>query len=174
MSRVKVLIIILFFSVTGCAGRNFPASSKDKQDENVGTSSGAGVEFNKVDYPQIVREANARIERINRAVNQLKTLSNQVVPEGLSYKDKKTWNEYTWWLKRKQKQLIMYARRLEDKIFRARKYNPEDLLFMCQSLDMDFLRVRNQIQVESRRYNTVSNVLKVRHDAAMNSVENMR
>jgi hypothetical protein len=43
-------------------------------------------------------------------------------------------------------------------------------------LDMNeqFLALQNQMQMESRQYTTVSNALKVRHDAAMSAIRNMK
>lgn len=39
---------------------------------------------------------------------------------------------------------------------------------------MQFLALQNSVQQESRRYQTISNALKASHDAAMNSIGNMK
>jgi hypothetical protein len=41
-------------------------------------------------------------------------------------------------------------------------------------MNMQFLALQNQMQMESRQYNAVSNALKVRHDTAMNAIRNMK
>jgi hypothetical protein len=41
-------------------------------------------------------------------------------------------------------------------------------------MNMQFLALQNQMQMESRQYNAVSNALKVRHDAAMGAIRNMK
>ncbi len=41
-------------------------------------------------------------------------------------------------------------------------------------LEMEMLALQNAMQMESRRYQTISNALKVRHDAAMASIRNMK
>jgi hypothetical protein len=41
-------------------------------------------------------------------------------------------------------------------------------------MNMEFLALQNQMQMESRQYNAVSNALKVRHDSAMAAVRNMK
>lgn len=41
-------------------------------------------------------------------------------------------------------------------------------------VNVQFLALQNQMQTESRQYNAVSNALKVRHDAAMNAIRNMK
>lgn len=39
---------------------------------------------------------------------------------------------------------------------------------------MQFLALQNQMQQESRQYQTISNALKARHDAAMSAIRNMK
>jgi hypothetical protein len=39
---------------------------------------------------------------------------------------------------------------------------------------MQFLALQNQMQMEGRQFNAVSNALKVRHDAAMGTIRNMK
>ncbi|HSG80822.1 MAG TPA: hypothetical protein VLC48_01125 [Gemmatimonadota bacterium] len=42
------------------------------------------------------------------------------------------------------------------------------------ALQQQFLSLQNQMQMESRQFNAVSNALKVRHDAAMAAIRNMK
>ncbi|MGD2153672.1 MAG: hypothetical protein PVG79_10425 [Gemmatimonadales bacterium] len=48
------------------------------------------------------------------------------------------------------------------------------LLQEMQDMHPQFLALQNQMQMEARQYNTVSNALKVRHDAAMSAIRNMK
>jgi hypothetical protein len=41
-------------------------------------------------------------------------------------------------------------------------------------MNMQFLALQNQMQMESRQFNAVSNALKVRHDSAMGAIRNMK
>jgi hypothetical protein len=41
-------------------------------------------------------------------------------------------------------------------------------------MNVQFLALQNQMQMESRQFNAVSNALKVRHDAAMSAIRNMK
>lgn len=45
---------------------------------------------------------------------------------------------------------------------------------MQQSRNMEFLALQNQMQSESRRFQTVSNALKARHDSEMSTVRNAK
>ena len=42
------------------------------------------------------------------------------------------------------------------------------------SMNMEFLALQNQMQMESRQFNSVSNALKTRHDSSMNAIKNMK
>jgi len=48
------------------------------------------------------------------------------------------------------------------------------LLQEMQDMHPQFLALQNQMQMEARQYNAVSNALKVRHDAAMSAIRNMK
>ena len=50
----------------------------------------------------------------------------------------------------------------------------EGLQQQMLDMNMQFLALQNQMQMESRQYNTVSNALKVRHDSAMGAIRNMK
>ena len=41
-------------------------------------------------------------------------------------------------------------------------------------MNMQFLQLQNAMQMESWKYNTVSNALKVRHESSMAAVRNMK
>ncbi|MBU1221750.1 hypothetical protein KKF34_13105 [Myxococcota bacterium] len=43
-----------------------------------------------------------------------------------------------------------------------------------QKFNMDFLKLQNDIQTENRKYTTLSNISKARHDTAKSAINNMR
>lgn len=45
---------------------------------------------------------------------------------------------------------------------------------MQARLEMEMLALQNAMQMESRRFQTISNAVKARHDAAMSSIRNMK
>ncbi|MGC4120410.1 MAG: hypothetical protein QM765_38695 [Myxococcales bacterium] len=49
-----------------------------------------------------------------------------------------------------------------------------DLLAAQQNSNMSFLTLQNQMQQENQKFSTLSNVIKVRHDTAKNSISNIR
>ena len=49
-----------------------------------------------------------------------------------------------------------------------------DMLQRNMQMNMEFLSLQNQMQMESRQFNSVSNALKVRHDSAMAAIRNMK
>ena len=58
----------------------------------------------------------------------------------------------------------------QDDLIRA----VDDLQKLQSELRAEFLALQQQVQNESRRYQTISNALRARHDMAMNSVRNMK
>lgn len=50
----------------------------------------------------------------------------------------------------------------------------DDMQKQLSQLEAQFLALRNSMQMESRKYQTISNALKARHDIAMNSIRNMK
>ncbi len=50
----------------------------------------------------------------------------------------------------------------------------DDMIQQNAQMNMQFLQIQKAMQNESRQYNAVSNALKVRHDAAMSAVRNMK
>ncbi len=50
----------------------------------------------------------------------------------------------------------------------------DDMQKQLSQLEAQFLALRNSMQMESQKYQTISNTLKARHDIAMNSIRNMK
>ena len=48
-----------------------------------------------------------------------------------------------------------------------------DLIQAQQASNMQFLTLQNQMQQENQKFSTLSNVIKVRHDTAKNSIQNI-
>ncbi len=60
---------------------------------------------------------------------------------------------------------------------RLRAQLVEDVLGLARqanSMNLEFLALQNSMQMESRQYTAVSNVMKVKHDSAMAAIRNMR
>lgn len=49
-----------------------------------------------------------------------------------------------------------------------------DLQSSMMEDNMDYLRIQQQMQAENRRYSTLSNVMKARHETAKNAINNIR
>lgn len=51
--------------------------------------------------------------------------------------------------------------------------NPMDVLAAQAASNMQFLTLQSQMQQENQRFNTLSNVMKTRHDTASNTIRNL-
>lgn len=106
------------------------------------------------------------------AAVKIRSLIEQPAPPGLRPVDLKAYLSHTEWLK-------SVATRL-DKV-NQQVVSPRDVasgqasgrrVATVLSPDIDLLR--KQIEQESQRFTTLSNILKTRHDAAMSAIRNMR
>jgi hypothetical protein len=55
-----------------------------------------------------------------------------------------------------------------------RVYNPNIGREMNQSFSMQYLMMQSKIQHETREFNLLSNIMKTKHEAAKNAVNNIR
>ena len=54
------------------------------------------------------------------------------------------------------------------------KKSRDGMLEVMEKMNTSFLAIKNQMQQESRQFNTLSNLMKTQHDNAMNSIRNIR
>jgi hypothetical protein len=109
------------------------------------------------------------LEKIDAAISQ-------PVPSGLSPADAKSWAAETAWLKSAKSRIesvgieygVLAPRdRATGMATGRRQYRPAEI-----SKSVDSLRA--VLEAESRKFNTLSNASKARHDIAMNAIRNMK
>jgi len=121
-------------------------------------------------------------EKITANLVTLKKIAKEKAPASLNRKEKKQWKELSEWLEsviqtysQKEKSLnavISDSKKLAKKNSDTR--SQENMLEQMNQMNMEFLQLQNSMQMESRQFNTVSNALKVRHDAAQAAIRNMK
>lgn len=127
-------------------------------------------------------ELQSRQLLIAKNVGVLKELATQEMPANISRKDRRKWKEQTEWINSVVKRLAVHEKNvklvLKDTKKGVKKGSPPTVqkasLQQMSDMNMQFLQLQNSMQMESRAFNAVSNALKVRHDAAMSSIRNMK
>jgi hypothetical protein len=107
----------------------------------------------------------ARSDGLGSAVAALDTLIASPMPAGLSRAEIAAWDQQTAWLKS-----------VSDR-YRplGASYGGANLAASSLAqLDMQFLELQQAVQSESRKFQTLSNASKARHDVAMNAIRNLK
>lgn len=97
------------------------------------------------------------------------------MPDGLDAAGQRAWTAQTEWLE-------TVRRRVEAIGVRGGVVTPRDVATgrptgrraSRADMDRDLDALRQAVEAESRRFTTLSNVMKARHDVAMNSIRNMK
>jgi hypothetical protein len=120
-------------------------------------------------------EENATI--IRTRLNELENLIKSVQWEphkspGLDAPEQEKKAEHEWqkWFFSVRSDLQEYARACKAFL----KLNGEDMMSKMAAMNMQFSALQEATQMESRKFQTLSNASKARHDIAMNAIRNMK
>lgn len=112
-----------------------------------------------------------RDDRIASLTTLDKTLENAInipPPNTLTKVQLDEWRKQTQWLIKIQKQMSDHKKSLG-----ILKQGETMKTHMAQ-MNMQFLALQEATQMESRKFNTLSNASKARHDIALNAIRNMK
>ncbi len=108
-----------------------------------------------------------RQSRLRAAITTFDDLIRRKPPADLTPRQLAEWKEQTKWLKsvrdRYQKMDSAYA-----------PANQRSRTIDTAKLNTEFLALQNAVQMESRKFQTLSNASKARHDIAMSAIRNTR
>ena len=120
-----------------------------------------------------VSAARARVASIRTAVTEIDAQIARKAPK-LSRTDLSSWNDHTTWLTSVRDRLSKHADSLESTFGSTPRAAGGDMVQKMAQMNMQFLALQEAVQMESRKFNTLSNVSKTRHDTAKNSISNIR
>jgi hypothetical protein len=121
--------------------------------------------------------------------SKLTAMSTKSPPKELGAKDRETWLKFNTFLKKSGMRLQKSNNQWSPKLDRFEKRlsaidasgsqtelsaATKDLKNLEQSFSLQFLALQQAMQHESRKFQTISNVMKNRHDTAKNSINNIR
>ena len=127
----------------------------------------------------------------------LAALIQRTVPRGLTAGERQQWRNQTEWLRSVERRLAdVLEKRPVSEAERTAAATPRPVrkeldkatpqlaeaaggdedgpVGTAETLELELTRLQHTIQQESRRFQTLLNALKARHDAAMTSVRNMK
>ena len=115
-----------------------------------------------------------RSRRIATAIARIDQLIRQPLPKGLTPAQVAQWHQQTAWLSRIRLRLATYRRNLRVTIDRSQSRSGKNMVAEMALSNRQFLLLQDAIQMESRKYQTLSNAARTRHDIAMAAIRNMR
>jgi hypothetical protein len=108
---------------------------------------------------------------LRRSADSMRTLGTQKLPDGLTKSQVKDAKQYQAWLLASAKRLDRQA--VEgDKLAKASAESGSNEESM--SFNLQYLELQSQMQHENRSYTAISNIMKAKHDAAKNAINNVR
>lgn len=124
-----------------------------------------------------------RDKRIGTLLRKLEQLGKQPVPAGLSRRQLLNWNAQTALIKRIYARVTHHRTHTKQLIKRsglmlrnrsASSRQRQGILADMKTLNKQFLALQNAVQIESRKFQTLSNASRARHDIMMSSIRNIR
>jgi bifunctional pyridoxal-dependent enzyme with beta-cystathionase and maltose regulon repressor activities len=114
-----------------------------------------------------------RAEAIDGVTKELDRLIVQAGPRKMTLDEQAAWRAQSDWLKSVRSRLADYHEKLTA-AFGRELPNGAAMVDEMAAMNMQFLALREASEKESRKFQTLSNASKARHDIAMNAIRNLR
>ena len=108
---------------------------------------------------------------MRHSADSMRTLGTQKLPDGLTQSQIKDAKQYQAWLLASAKRFDQQAAQGE-KLVRASAGSVSKEASM--SFHLQYLELQSRMQHENRSYTTISNIMKAKHDATKNAINNVR
>ena len=124
------------------------------------------------------QNADACIETLRARLAQIEDLdtiykhSNKYIDKQLAKQQKVQDEQWADWMKDFGKQLKSHAKDIKQLL--KSKLSAAELAEACKTMNVQFLALQQANADESRRFMTLSNAAKTRHDTAKNAIANIR
>ena len=122
--------------------------------------------WNTRDARKLRALSKERADTIDGVTQELDRLIVQAGPRKMTLDEQAAWRAQSDWLKSVRSRLADYR----GKLMRQDTAMVEEMAAM----NMQFLALRRASEKESRKFQTLSNASKARHDIAMNAIRNLR
>jgi hypothetical protein len=116
-----------------------------------------------------VDSAKARIAAINALVSKLDEQIAKPAPKGATATVTTEWENSAAWLTSVRDRYAAHALELQNAVAAG-----GDMVAKMAQMNMQFLALQNATQNESRKFRTLSNSSKARHENAMSAIRNVR
>jgi hypothetical protein len=122
--------------------------------------------WNTRDARKLKALSKERAEAIDGVTQELDRLIVQAGPRKMTLDEQAAWRAQSDWLKSVRSRLANYRGKLTRQ--------DTAMVEKMAAMNMQFLALRQASEKESRKFQTLSNASKARHDIAMNAIRNLR
>jgi hypothetical protein len=119
---------------------------------------------------EVRKKLAANLTILRSAITTCRQVAEQKAPANSDEKQRKGFEEQSTWLRGAATRISNAAASAQALLDKAGGGTVEELA----SMNMQFLALQEALQNESRKFQTLSNASKARHDTAMNSIRNMK
>jgi hypothetical protein len=130
--------------------------------------------WNTRDARKLRALSKERAEAIDGVTRELDRLVAQTPPRKMTADDSAAWRAQTEWLKTIHSRMAGYRAKMTEKVFGRDLPDGKAMVEEMAAMNMEFQKLQEATQRESRKFQTLSNASKVRHDIAMNAIRNLR
>lgn len=134
---------------------------------------------------QAVTRGEGQLKRIDNCVKELQQLAKMPMPAGLTRAQQANWNQQTQLFLVQVSRLKGFGAQQAPKVGASRSLlgggigglsggSADSAITQMAQMNLQFLALQNAVQMESRKFQTLSNAAKARHDVAMASIRNTR
>ncbi len=114
-------------------------------------------------------------EKLRETRERLELLSVRKLKVKLTQQNRTEWQRQNRWLKSAVRRLTELLQKQEQFMkSKGKAGSQQEHLAEMQNFQAEFLALQQALQSEARRYQTISNAARARHDGAMNSIRNMK
>lgn len=128
--------------------------------------------WNTRDAIKLSALSKERAEAIDGVTQELDRLVVQAGPRKMTPDEQAAWRAQSDWLKSVRSRLADYRGKLTA--VGRELPNGAAMVEKMAAMNMQFLALRQASEKESRKFQTLSNASKARHDIAMNAIRNLR
>jgi len=121
-----------------------------------------------------VDAARIRQSSVQAAISVLDTQIATPAPRGLARAELAQWKEHGAWLSSVRTRFADFLAQNGGNFGASAGLNGADMAQKMAEMNSQFLALQEATQKESRRFQTLSNASKARHDIAMNAIRNIK
>jgi hypothetical protein len=168
--------LLLILSLTGLSANCYSQNLKTAQKpvvSNMVTKSAGLLQQKNIKAVALYKALTQQKKKMAKATRGINKLIKKKKPGKLSKAESKEFDEHKKWLVKVETRISAHYAKL-GKFLKQNKGGNLGIMAEMKQMNMQFLNLQQVLQNQSRQYQTLSNAIKASHQAASNSIRNMK